>query len=96
MSAQIFVAETLGTFILVCVILATGEAVSIGIALAAAIYVASFASGGHLNCAVSTVMLFKGRITSNDFPFYIAGQLCGAFAALYWYNMVPQKSSVHR
>jgi hypothetical protein len=37
MSAQIFVAEALGTFILVSVILATGEAVSIGIALAAAI-----------------------------------------------------------
>ena len=46
MSAQIFVAEAIGTFILVSVILATGEAVSIGIALAAAIYVASFASGG--------------------------------------------------
>ena len=96
MSAQISMAEAIGTFIPVSVILATGDAVSIGIALAAAIYVASFASGGHLNCAVSTVMLFKGRITANDFPIYIAGQLCGAFAALYWYNMVPQKSAVHR
>ena len=96
MTLPIFVAELIGTFILCTAILATGEAIPIGIALAAAISVGSFASGAHFNSAVSIMMLAKGRITSQQFPVYIAGQIAGALLAMTWYKKIPIKSTIHR
>ena len=93
---QIILAETIGTFILCTAILSTGEAIPIGLALAAAIFVASFASGGHFNPAVSFMMVLKGTISLDKAPLYLAGQLMGAFLAVVWYHKIPQKLAVHR
>ena len=46
-------AEFLGTMFFLYVILATGDAVAIGLALMAVIFILGEASGGHFNPAVS-------------------------------------------
>lgn len=96
MDIFVFLAEVVGTFILCTTILATGEAVQIGIALAAAISVGSFVSGAHYNPAVTVIMLAKGRIGLEQLPVYVAGQLLGALLAMIWYKKIPIKSAIHR
>ena len=96
MSLFVFVAELVGTFILCTAILATGEAIPIGIALAAAISVGSFVSGAHYNPAVTVMMVAKGRIAAEQLPIYVSGQVIGAMLAMVWYKKIPIKSAVHR
>lgn len=93
---QIFVAEAMGTFILLSAILATGKAIPIGLALAAAIFIGSFASGAHFNPAVTLIMALKGTIRPEASMFYLLGQISGALAALYWYQSIPTKFTVHQ
>ena len=68
---QKYLAEFLGTLFLVYVILATGNPLAIGAALAIAIFLAAGVSGGHLNPAVSVVMAAKGSISTKDLIPYI-------------------------
>ncbi len=95
-TVQILIAETLGTFILCTAILATGKAIYIGLALAAAITICGFASGGNFNPAVSFMMMLKGVISAEQLPLYVSAQLLGAFLAMTWYHKIPQKVSIHR
>lgn len=81
-----FLSELLGTFFFLGVILATGEAVPIGIALAAAIFLTAKASGGHLNPAVSTMMFAKGSINTVTFVAYVIAQILGGLLALMFFN----------
>ena len=89
-----FVAELIGTFMLVFV--GTGAVVfgngleglgHLGIALAfgLAIVVAAFSigtvSGAHLNPAVSIAMFVNKRLSSSELVNYILGQVVGAFLA---------------
>ena len=79
-------AEFLGTFFFLSVILATGTAVPIAIALGAAIFFTARVSGGHLNPAVSTMMWVKGDILGTDLVGYISAQILGGLAALAFYK----------
>lgn len=74
--------EFVGTLVFVGVILATGQAVPIMLSLGAAIYLVGDVSGGHLNPAVSAVMLARGELDTASFAAYVASQTLGAFAAL--------------
>jgi aquaporin Z len=76
------VAEFIGTFILVAVILVSGEAIPIGAALATGIFLTSKISGGHLNPAVSTIFFAKGDLTTTKYFGYVLFQILGALAAL--------------
>ncbi len=77
--------EFVGTFIFLSVILTTGQAVPIAIALAAVIYFGGGISGGHFNPAVSTMMLVKGAITVDTWIGYVIAQVLGGLVALmYW------------
>ncbi len=79
-----FVAEFIGTFVFIGVILATGEAISIGVALAAVIFLMGKVSGGHVNPAVSLVKYAKGEMTIAQTSSYIIAQVLGGLCALYW------------
>ncbi|MFQ5554981.1 MAG: MIP/aquaporin family protein [Acidimicrobiia bacterium] len=90
-SARTWLAEVLGTFVLVLIgglsILATGGsnvvAISFGfgLALLAGLYAFGEISGGHFNPAVSLGALIDGRITVERFIQYVISQSGGAVLA---------------
>ena len=81
-----FVTELVGTFVFISVILMTGEAIPIGIALVAAIYFGGSISGGHFNPAVSTAKLVNGDLTPKKWIIYVAAQILGGLVALLFYK----------
>ena len=83
-----FVAEFLGTFFFLYVIMATGSAIAIGLALAIAIMVLGKFSGGNFNPAVSVMMVAAGKLPSEDLLPYIIAQVAGGLAALELYKRV--------
>jgi aquaporin Z len=78
--------EFVGTFIFLSVILSTGQAFPIGLALAVAIYFGGSISGGHFNPAVSTMMLVKGAISVDTWLGYVIAQVLGGLIALMWWK----------
>ena len=80
--------EFVGTFFFLYVILATGNFLAIGAALALCIFLGGKISGGNFNPAV-TVMLVAAKKQNMDtlFP-YIAAQVLGGLAALVLYQRV--------
>lgn len=83
---QKYLVEFLGTLVFVYVILATGNPVAIGAALALIILLASNISGGHINPAVSFAMAAAGKIQSVELVPYIVAQVFGALVALEIYK----------
>ena len=77
-----FIAEFIGTLALVYVILATGQALAIGLALALIIMVIGGISGGHVNPAVSFAMYLGGKLSQEDLIPYIIAQISGGIVAL--------------
>jgi glycerol uptake facilitator-like aquaporin len=80
-------AEFLGTFFFVAVILATAGAqpIAVAVALLAAIYLAASFSGGHINPAVSLAMFAKGTIGAPKLVGYVLSQAVGALLAVAWF-----------
>ena len=78
--------EFLGTLLFVYVILATGNPLAIGTALALIILVASKSSGGHINPAVSIVMASAGKLNVNELLPYVIAQILGGLTALQVYK----------
>tara|TARA_B100001175_G_scaffold302793_1_gene297173 strand:- start:117 stop:386 length:270 start_codon:yes stop_codon:yes gene_type:complete len=81
-------AEFLGTMFFLYVILATGDAVAIGLALMAVIFILGKTSGGHFNPAVSVMMAAAGKVSMKDLAPYIVAQVAGGLAALELYKRV--------
>ncbi len=88
-----YVAEFMGTFMLVflgtgTVVIAKGNALTIGLAFGLAITVSAYAfggiSGGQFNPAVTTAMLINHRIKSLDAIYYIVAQILGAVVASFF------------
>jgi aquaporin Z len=86
-----YLVEFLGTLFLVFVILATGNYLAIGAALAIAVLVGGAISGGAFNPAVALVLLVSGKIPSKDIIPYIVAELAGALAAFQLVKMVLKK-----
>jgi aquaporin Z len=82
------IAEFLGTFIFLSIILSavanasiiTPIAISVG--LLAAIYFGGAISGGHFNPAVSIMMFAKGNIKADALILYILAQIMAGLTAL--------------
>jgi len=87
-----YLAEFLGTFVFLSVILSVGKPIPIVVGLLAAIYLAGHISGGHFNPAVSVMMYLKKSLSLNDLSLYVGAQVVGGVAALYFYqlNQSPQ------
>jgi aquaporin Z len=89
---QRYMAELLGTFVLVfvgcgTVVLAgntldnTGVALAFGIAVMTMVYAIGHISGCHINPAISIAMYVRGKISSKDTVMYIIFQCIGAIIA---------------
>lgn len=88
MRSDQYLAEFLGTLLLMMSILASGgNAFVVGIALTIGLFFTSRTSGGHLNPAVSLAMYMKGTLTGANAGAYIVSQALGAVTALYVFKM---------
>ena len=76
-----YIVEFLGTLLLTFVILATGNWLAIGAALAIAALLGGPISGGAFNPAVAIAYLASGKISSSDVIPYIISEIAGALAA---------------
>ena len=83
-----YLVEFLGTMFFLYVILATGSAIPIGLALTVAIMVGGNISGGNYNPAVSIMMTAAGKLPKSDLIPYILSQVAGGLAALELYKRV--------
>jgi glycerol uptake facilitator-like aquaporin len=81
-----YLAEFLGATFFVYVILATGNPLAIGAALALVILLTSNISGGHINPAVSVVMASFGKLSTSELIPYCLAQIGGALVALEIYK----------
>jgi aquaporin Z len=80
--------EFVGTFFFLYVILATGNYLAIGAALALAIYLGGSISGANFNPAV-TIMLIAAKKQKMDTALpYIVAQVAGGLAALALYQRI--------
>ena len=77
-----YLVEFLGSVFLLYVIIATGNAIAIGAALAIAIMVGGHISGGHFNAAVTVMMAAAGKLPMSDVITYILAQIAGGLVAL--------------
>jgi aquaporin Z len=77
-----YLVEFFGTMFFLYVILATGSAIPIGLALTIAIMVGGKISGGNFNPAVSVMMVAAGKLPKRDLVPYIIAQVAGGLAAL--------------
>ena len=77
-----YVVEFLGTALFLLVILLTGQAIPIGLALMAVIMLGGKVSGGHFNPAVSVMMWRKGSLKMSDLAPYVIAQVLGGLVAL--------------
>lgn len=78
--------EFIGTFIFLSVILVSGEAIPIAIALAAVIFFAAKISGANVNPAISIMLLAKGDLDLLTTVGYIIAQVLGGLVALIFYK----------
>ena len=80
-------AELIGTFIFLLVVLINKDPISIVIGLLAVIYAFGGISGGHFNPAISFIMFMNNKIDVVKLFSYIMAQLLGGSLALLWYNL---------
>lgn len=85
-----YLAEFLGTFALVMVILVTGNPIMIGAALTLIILLTSSISGGHVNPAVSFAMVSLKQLETELLVPYIASQILGGLAAVEVYHRLQK------
>lgn len=78
---QKYLVEFLGTLFLVFIILATGNYLAIGAALALAVLIGGPISGGAFNPAVAVALLASNKISTGDIIPYIVAELAGGLAA---------------
>ena len=83
---QKYVLEFLGSLFFIYIILATGNPLAIGAALALTILLTSSVSGGHINPAVSITMAAAGKLPTSDLIPYCIAQILGGLVALEVYK----------
>ena len=81
-----YLVEFLGTAFFVYVILATGNPLAIGAALALTMLLTLNISGGHINPAVTIVMASAGKLPTVDIIPYCLAQIFGGLTALELYK----------
>lgn len=87
-----YLVEFLGTMFLMFVILATGNWLAIGAALAIAVMLGGAISGGAFNPAVAISLYAAGKLSKADVVPYVIIEILGALAAFYAYKEFVNKS----
>ena len=77
-----YLVEFVGTPFFLFVILASGNALAIGAALAIAIMLGGKISGGNFNPAVSVMMVAAGKLNRSELLPYVIAQVLGGLTAL--------------
>lgn len=83
---QKYFLEFLGATFFIYIILATGNPLAIGAALALVIILTSSVSGGHINPAVTIAMAAAGKIQTSEVVPYCLAQILGGLVALEIYK----------
>lgn len=83
-----YLVEFLGSIFFIYVILATGNPLAMGAALALAIVLTKNISGGHINPAVTITMAAAGKIQNDEILPYCIAQIFGGLVALEIYKRV--------
>ena len=86
-----YLIEFLGTMLLMFVILATGNYLAIGAALAIAVFLGGAISGGAFNPAVTISLYAAGKLSKNDIIPYIIVEILGGLAAFGVYSKFIKK-----
>ena len=81
-----YLVDFFGTAFFIYVILATGNPLAIGAALALVILLTGSISGGHINPAVSIVMASAGKLPTTELVPYCLAQVFGGLVALELYK----------
>jgi len=81
-----FVAEFIGSFILMLAIMSVSNPLYISTAFLASITIFGPVSGAHLNPAVSIAKVFDGGLAMSQLPVYCSAQVLGAVSAVIMYN----------
>ena len=87
-SVTAYLAECLGTALLMFTIIFTGNFVAIGAALAVAIYAATRMSMQCFNPAVAIAFMWDGRLSKSQTVMYILAEVVGALLAVEIYRRV--------
>jgi aquaporin Z len=80
--------EFVGTLVFLYVIIATGNALAIGLTLALCIYLGGKISGGNFNPAVTVMLVLAKKQNMNTLIPYILAQIAGGLAAIQLYKRV--------
>jgi len=88
---QKYLVEFAGTMFLMFVILATGNWMAIGAALAIAALLGGPVSGGAYNPAVAIGLMTSGKLPRSDVIPYIIAEIAGALAAVQLVKMVIKR-----
>jgi len=80
--------EFVGTFVFLYVILATGNFLAIGAALALCIFLGGKISGGNFNPAVTVMLVAAKKQNMDTLLPYIVAQVLGGLAALALYKRI--------
>jgi len=86
-----YIVEFLGTMFLMFIILATGNYLAIGAALALAVLMGGAISGGAFNPAVTLALMYMGKLSTKDLVPYIVAQVAGALVAIQAFNVYKMK-----
>lgn len=89
---ETYIAEAVGSFIFFAVILTKGEPVMIAVGLLVGILIATIASQGHLNPAVTLMAYMEGKVSGDESIGYIGAQIVGAIVAVQWYNFYSKSN----
>jgi len=81
-----YLVEFIGTMFFMFVIIATGNYLAIGAALALCILLGGAISGGAFNPAVAIGLYSAGKLAQRDLIPYIIVEILGALAGLYVYQ----------
>ena len=87
-----YLVEFLGSIFFIYVVLATGNALAIGAALALIILLTKNISGGHINPAITITMAAAGQIANVEIIPYCIAQILGGLVALELYKRYKVES----
>jgi aquaporin Z len=87
-----YLVEFLGTMFLIFIILATGNYLAIGAALAVIVLLGGSISGGSYNPAVSVALYSAGKLSKADLVPYIIVEILGGLAGYEAYKRFVNKA----